>query len=306
VEERARLATLEAAKMIRQLEITETFRFSVLYTSLVESQLYGIELFPASGAPVINRVRRVFLAALFELPADMSSLVATFLMRLVPSEILILKRRWNFEKRLRTHAIPSVHQVIELESHLGKRNTGWHHESFMVAKSINPALRLSEFSIEDFSIQLFENFPDLDKLNFVLIQKRAQEDEALSFFCYLDDYRQASRFRKSLGTISFDQARLVLLFLFSGLRWRISRMPLKTCPFCPRFALIWRHFFECETIAPYLAADFLSLELLLRYARTGKWRDAFTVIGDVIRVWGEFLSTCSLDLDVVNSLCNLP
>ncbi len=26
----------------------------------------------------------------------------------------------------------------------------------------------------------------------------------------------------------------------------------------------------------------------------------------VIRIWGEFLSTCALDLDVVNSLCNLP
>jgi hypothetical protein len=100
--------------------------------------------------------------------------------------------------------------------------------------------------------------------------------------------------------------RIVLLFLFSGLRWRISRVHLKTCPFCPRFELIWSHFFECEAVAPYLAAEFLSLELLFRYVRVGKWRDVFTVIGDVTRVWCDLLSMCVLDLEVVLSLSNLP
>ncbi len=65
VEERAWLATLETAKLIRHLNVTKSFGYSVLNRSLVESQLYGLELFPASGAPVINRVCRVFLSALF-------------------------------------------------------------------------------------------------------------------------------------------------------------------------------------------------------------------------------------------------
>jgi hypothetical protein len=307
VEERARLATLETPKLVRHLNITESQRYSVLYRSLVESQLYGIELFPASGAPVINRVRRVFLNTLFELPADTSSTIANFLMRLLPAEVLILKQRQSFLRRLGKHDIPIVKQVLFLEQLLGKKNVGWSHENFIFARHIHPALRSSEFSLQTFSDQLFFKFPDLDKINFAVIQKRATDDEALSFFCYLNSFvNQAVLLRKSLGSLSFDHARIVLLFLFSGLRWRISRAPLKTCPFCPWFELIWRHFFECDFVAPYLAADFLSLELLLRFARVGKWQDVFTIIGDVTRIWCDLLSTCALDLDVVYSLCNLP
>jgi hypothetical protein len=114
------------------------------------------------------------------------------------------------------------------------------------------------------------------------------------------------RLRKALSALSFDHARIVLLFLFSGMRWRISRVPLKTCPFCPRFDLVWSHFFECEFVVPYLAADFLSLGLMLRYVRVGKWRDVFTIIGDVTRTWCDLLSTCAMDLDAVYSLANLP
>ncbi len=91
----------------------------------------------------------------------------------------------------------------------------WSHENFIVARHIHPSLRSSEFCFSDFSDQLFDNFPDLDKLNFVVIQKRALEDEALSFFKYLTRFSQAVLFRLSLGTLSFEHARIVLLFWFS-------------------------------------------------------------------------------------------
>ncbi len=306
VEERARLATLETTKLVRQLNITESHRYGLLYRSLVESQLYGTELFPASGAPVINRVRRGFLNALFELPADMSSTIANFFMRLLPAELLIVKCRRNFLERLGKHDIPLIKQVLLLERHLGRRNVGWCHENFIVSRHIHPALRSQAFDFPVFAEQLFSRFPDLDRINFAVILNRAREDASLSFFCHLTSFKQAVCLRKALGTLSFEHARIVMLFLFSGLRWRISRMPLKTCPFCPRFDLIWSHFFECEFVLPYLLADFLSLDLLLRYVRVGKWRDVFTIVGDVIRVWCDHLSTCSLDLDVVFSLANLP
>jgi hypothetical protein len=183
---------------------------------------------------------------------------------------------------------------------------GWSYESFVVARHIKPSLRASDFSLDTFAENLFDNFPDVDRINLALAQQRGAEEAELSFFLYLDQVTQVIGFRKALGKISLAHARLVLLFLFSGLRWRISRVSLKTCPFCPRFDLLWSHFFECETMQPYLIAEFISRELLLYYVRRGRWRDVFALIGFVVGVWCDHLSTCALDVDVVWSLAYLP
>jgi hypothetical protein len=158
----------------------------------------------------------------------------------------------------------------------------------------------------NFTDNLFMDFPDLDNLNFVLIQKRAKDNPALSFFNNIPSYYHAVLFRRALGDLNFDQARIVLLFISSGLRWRISRIPLKTCPFCPRFELLWEHFFECQAVLPFLLAEFIERDLLLEYVRERRWRDAFTIMGEVVRIWGEMLSTFALDVDVVASLAHLP
>ncbi len=183
---------------------------------------------------------------------------------------------------------------------------GWCHESFIVARHVKPSLRSLDFSIDQFANDLFSGFPDIDALNFILAQQRGAEDKALSFFCHLNSYNQAVSLRAALGKLSFDHACLVLLFLFSGLRWRILRMPLKTCPYCPKHELLWLHFFECECVFPYLAAEFLSTQLLFRYVEQRRWRDVFSLIGNVIVVWCELLSTCALDVDIVWSLVYLP
>jgi hypothetical protein len=306
MEERARLATLETTKLARQLEVTEPHRFTLLYRAFVESQLHGMELFPACGIDVIHRVRRLFLASLFDLPADTSSLLANFIMRLLPAELTVLKARNNFLKRLLSHPVPAVEQILKLEPRLRKKNVGWSHESLIVARQTSPRIRYVDFSLDNFVSNLFEGFPDVDKLNYVLIRRRAADDDAMSFFLYLSSYHQAVCFRRSIGRLLFVHIRLVLLFLFSGLRWRISRIPLKTCPFCPRFQLIWKHFLECETVLPFLSREFVSLELLMRYVNTGRWRDVFSLIGEIIRIWCDLLSTCALDIDVVQSLAHIP
>ncbi len=306
VEERSRMASLETIKLIRQLGINEPRRYATLYRSFVESQLYGIELFPATGTQVIHRVRRLFLASLYDLPADTSSVVANLLLRLMPGELVILKQRAKFRRRLAKHQVPAVAQALELDTRLGTRNVGWSYESFIVARHVKPSLRASEFSLLTFEGDLFTNFPDLDQINLALARERGAGEAELSFFSHLEHVAQVVAFRKELGRVSFDHARLVLLFLFSGLRWRISRISLKTCPYCPRFDLVWNHFLECECVTPYLSAEFISKELLIRYARGGRWRDVFSLIGSIIGIWCDLLSTCALDVDVVWSLAHLP
>jgi hypothetical protein len=306
VEERSRLASAETVKLAHQLNITEPRRYAVLYRAFVESQLYGMELFPSTGESVIHRVRRLFLADLYDLPSDTSSILGNFLLRMLPAELTILKQRSNFYKRLTSHAVPAVGKILELETRLGTRSVGWSHEGFIVARHIKPNLRCSDFSIDQFTSNLFSGFPDIDALNFVLAQQRGSEEMALSFFCQFDSFDQAVSFRAALGKISFAHARLVILFLFSSLRWRISRIPLKTCPYCPKHELLWVHFFECECVLPYLASEFLSKQLLFRYVDQRRWRDVFSLIGNVILIWCDLLSTCSLDVDTVWSLAYIP
>jgi hypothetical protein len=276
------------------------------WDKIVESQLYGLELFPACAVPTINRIRRQFWTSVYSLPADTPSCLANFFLSLLPPELTILKARWNFGKRLTTHAIPAVHKALELEERVTRRSVGWSHENFIVARHVHPGLRLVDFSFPSFPERLFTNFPNLDNLNFTVMKREAEETPALSLLTFLPSSRQAVTLRSALGKISFEHARLVLLFLFSGLRWRISRAALKTCPFCPRFELLWSHFLECESMLPFLTAEFLSKELLLRYALANRWRDAFAMIGEVIMIWCDMLSTCALDIDIVQSLAHLP
>jgi hypothetical protein len=242
VEERSRMAALETIKLIRQLNIREPRRYSTLYRSFVESQLYGIELFPATGATSIHRVRRLFIADLYDLPADTSSVVANLLLRLLPAELSILKQRANFRRRLTRHSVPAVARALELDAKLATRSVGWHHESFIVARHIKPSLRVSEFAIAVFSENLFDRFPDIDRLNFALAQQKGGEEEELSFFCQLEHAALATSFRKALGKISFEHARLVLLFLF----------------FRPALAN-FSYFFENLSILPALSAVVESL-----------------------------------------------
>jgi hypothetical protein len=199
-----------------------------------------------------------------------------------------------------------VQKALELDEMVKRRSVGWSHENFIVARHVNPRLRAVDFSLSAFSECVFSGFPNRDNLNFTVIRREAEENPALDFFSYLTSFRQAVALRSALSGISFEHARLVLLFLFSGLRWRISRIALKTCPFCPRFELMWSHFLECECVLPLLSAEFLGKELLLRYARANRWRDVFSMIGEVTLIWCDLLSTCALDIDTVQSLAYLP
>jgi hypothetical protein len=202
--------------------------------------------------------------------------------------------------------VPAVARIIELEERLVPRSTGWTHESFIVARHIKPTLRGAGFSLAEFAGSLFFAFPDIDQLNLAVAKLKGQEDGALDFFCEIQNVHQFITFRSALGRLSFEHARIVLLFLFSGLRWRISRIPLKTCPFCPRHELLWRHFLECDAISPFLASEFLCTDLLLRYVHQNRWRDVFAFVGNVVGIWCDHLSTCALDVDTVWSLSHLP
>jgi hypothetical protein len=297
---------METVKITWKLNITDSKRYSLLYRSLVESQLFGTELFPSCAVPVLKRVRRTFIAYLFELPADTSSTLANFLLKLLSAELRLLKTRWRFGQRLLRHAVPGVHTTQQLDVALSRQSVGWTHENFIIARQICPSLRKTDFTLSTFASELFTDFPDLDQLNFALLQKKASEDDALSFFGKMTSYHQAVMFRRNLGTLSFAQARLVVMFVSSGLRWRIARTPLKTCPFCPNRELLWAHFLECEYVTPFLARDFISMELLLNFVRGNRWRDVFTIVGDVLRIWGDALSTFALDMDIVISLAHLP
>jgi hypothetical protein len=98
-------------------------------------------------------------------------------------------------------------------------------KSFIVARQIYPSLRRPNFSLESFTECLFDRFPDLDNLNFVLICRRAANDQALGFFTHLTSFRQATLLREAPGKLTLTHARLVLSFLFSLFRLALAHFP---------------------------------------------------------------------------------
>jgi hypothetical protein len=106
-----------------------------------------------------------------------------------PDFILVIARRGV----MASFPIGTTPFLLEIDSTRGSsvqeiRSIGWAHENFIIARHICPTLAKADFSLTTFSEELFFDFPDLDKLNFVLIQRRAVNDDAFSFFCELSTY----------------------------------------------------------------------------------------------------------------------
>ncbi len=65
---RAKVSAHEVAKLMRKLEVTSLPRLSSYLQAFVDSQFYGIELFPLHVALDVDKARKIYLCSCFELP----------------------------------------------------------------------------------------------------------------------------------------------------------------------------------------------------------------------------------------------
>ena len=62
------------------------------------------------------------------------------------------------------------------------------------------------------------------------------------------------------------------------------------------------HFFECEAIFYSLAEKHIFIEVFWRLVQNKRWVQTFTMIGEVMIEWGEYLTSFMLDTDQLKFL----
>ena len=231
MDEKARLASLETAGILRNLEVRNWTRLSLFFSMFVESQYFGMELLPAIAGKNMKSTRCFFLNKTLNLTKSFPSKVVEFLLNLYPPEVKMLKARLFLFRRLESHEIPHGKKALDLTfgSLLGKR-VGWGYESFILLRKINPKLKFADFSFEANSMLFLSDFPTATEIAFEFLRRLAESCNELIFFAFLESCEAAISFCSALEKLSLEHIRVVLLFVTSQIRWRICSSPTKVCP----------------------------------------------------------------------------
>ena len=305
VEERARLASLETANLLRLLEVRSLSRLKLYYRCFVESQFYGVELFPVEAEKRIHRTRTCFLSGIFKLTKSFPSAVTNFILDLYPAVVCLLKAQASIFRRLKNHEIPFARLALDLcETELLKRHTGWSFDSFIIYRRVNPNAKIVTFSFERDVLSFVENFPSSADLSWLILHEKSKNDPRLLFFKRLNIVN-AKTLRSALDKISVEHVRIVLLFVTSELRFRLCRVLLTKCPFCPSIELLYRHYFECPRVLEKLSSAYISLSLLEYYVDHAEWKKVFRLLGDLLMIWADVLESYGLDIDEIKALSEI-
>ena len=216
MDEKARLASIEMAGILRNLEVKKWSKLSLFFTMFVESQYFGMELLPAVAGSNMKSTRGFFLNKTLGLTKSFPSKVVEFLLNLYPPEVKLLKARLSLFRRLESHEIAHGRKALELTfGPLLEKRVGWGYESFILLRKINPRMKFEDFSFVTNAESFLSNFPSATEIAFEFLKRLAGSSSELTFFLFLESIEAASSFRLALEKLSFDHIRIVLLFVTS-------------------------------------------------------------------------------------------
>ncbi len=239
-------AARSMGRLIRSLQITNLSSIRTYFQSLISSQLYGLECFNFKMEDYY-RAAKVFLQEIFCLPSSFPINVARSLLRLPVFDAVLLERRINFLER----AFRPVHgsasltaKALEYDQEvLRGQRIGFSHDLFSFLSTFFDASRLDDMSISD--IEYLQDLRD------EIVHQRADEfrnsfrlSSGLNFFVDLSpDAVMPRQFGEFLGTLEFENARVVLICLGDVFRFSLAATNSR-CPFCP-IELHLFHLFRC-------------------------------------------------------------
>jgi hypothetical protein len=215
--------------------------------AFVDSQFYGIELFPLHVALDVDKARKIFLCSCFELPTSTATALTYALLPVMPPLFMMLKRRATFYRRALVHDLSCVREAFLFDMcHLYPHKSSWTFQLVQMLKSIDVDIL---HDISSFPRHL-EEFDDVMKdVNLICFHRiRFSEEQTLSFFRSMPDVSVAVSFRLFLSSCSIKEQNFFILFFSSGLRWRFfceSRRG-SCCPFCRDSFWSWEHFLSCQ------------------------------------------------------------
>jgi hypothetical protein len=231
-------------RLLRNLQVTNMKSIRTYFHSLVASQLYGIETFNFNNED-FYRAAKLFLQSIVCLPDSYPINVARSLLNLPVFEAMILNSRINFLQRILVSPTgTATMKAMDYDKGvLRTHRVGLSHDLVSFLSTFFDVSHIEDLSWRD--ISLLQDLRDE-----IVVQ---QSDEFHVSFCqsgglsFWPDISDGAimplQFGEFLGSLEYEQARVVLLFLGDVFRFSLATTSSR-CPFCP-IELHAVHLFSC-------------------------------------------------------------
>jgi hypothetical protein len=262
--EKALVAASSLCGMLKKFEIYDFKTISNLFSSLVESQLYGMEVLPCEYIEVRDEVLKFFYCKLYGLlsATPIEFITLCFAPKLSPT--WFLERHVHFLDPLLLYDIGSLpnEAIVHARTLLYPVGKGWFADvlklftlyAISVPPGAAPATMLLNFG------------PTL--LDSVLHESRsaAGTKPTLKFFMDSFQNRPTPEMWEVFDTTSFEVSRSLLLLLAGNIQWSsFFSAPRRTCSLCYSSSMYSEHFFICEVaelVFPFPCSDLYCKVLL--------------------------------------------
>ncbi len=209
---RAEAAAVELTRLADRLDIRSPERISVYFRSLVDSQWHGLELLPLSVASDIESTRAHFIRKFYDLPCSTANMLTLVLLDLWPATFEALMRRVAFSSRMTVHDLAFVRCAFEFDKTvLFRAKTGWHHEAFLLFRSLFTREKIADFSIQRVSDRL--SVVQRARTRFLFCLLKETEESTLAPFRLFDSPDVLLSFRSLLGLGRSRRPLLISFFL---------------------------------------------------------------------------------------------
>jgi hypothetical protein len=298
---RAEAAAVELTRLAARLDIRSPGRISVFFRSLVESQWHGLEIMPLAMANEMELTRAHFVKKFFDLPSPTANLVTLVLLDLWPATFDALMRRISFANRMTLHDLEFVRGAFEFDrSTLFRAKIGWHHEAFLLFRSLFNNERVTDFSIQRVSDRL--SVLQGSRTRFLFFLLKETRESTLAPFRFFSSPEVLVSFQVLLGQISKESTHLILLTCTSGLRFRFFNRPALRCPLCSRESWLTEHLFQCKSIEPLLARNNVSFADFRHCMTIGEWKGMLFLLYEVLMAWKLSFTDCLIEDDSLSRL----
>jgi hypothetical protein len=299
---KAKVAGFEVAKLMKRLQIRDVAHLRSYVQCFVDSQFYGVELFPLKAAQDIDSARKTFLCTYFNLPSCTAKNLTYAIFPIMPSVYLLLKRRTCFYERALVHDLECVREAFLFDMcQLYPSDVSWTFQLVEIFQSIGVDFQNDISSFPRHLREFDDAMTDPETICFHYI--RLTDEKTLSFFRIFPDVTTANSFREFLSSLKTVEQDFLLLFITSGLRWRffVSSARGSTCPCCRARFWSWEHFFSCPLVPAQPSVKEIEALVVL-----SSWNEVCAAIRETTLAWLSKFSDSDLSFRQTDILSFFP
>jgi hypothetical protein len=305
---RAEAAASELIRLVTHLDIRDPGRLATYFRVLVDSQWHGLELLPLAVIKEIEAVRAHFVNHLFNLPCSTATMLSLVVLDLWPPVYSAMVRRITFARKMIGHELQFVRDAFVFDKTvLARAQTGWHHDAFVLFRSMFTSEKAADFTIDRAESRLIRIKHARAPFAFSLLQ--VSDEATMAPFRLFQSVETLISFRLFLGKISKSSADILLLCCSSGHRFRFFNRAALRCPLCSNASWLTPHLFSCPMIEPVLARNGVSLCDFEDGMREGNWKRVMFCLAESLTIWKNSFSDCVLEDTAIYGLlqdaCNL-